>query len=251
MKNIIILLLLCSALFSKEYIDVVHLKNGSIIKGIIIEQIPNKTIKIETSGGSIFVYQMDEVIKIVKEEKYVPISTFSNHNPFKDKKLTSINPLGLVIGGISSLNFDKHISKNQVLSKKIDLWTVTKEYSSSYGEERSFTALGAGFGMGTRYYIPSTKSFSGLFAGASFDCMYTKVSIDYFNDVDYWNDPLDDYDYNSFALAAITTVGLSLPLGRIRVEPMLNLAYVFITDDYETTSGILLVPELRFGVVRF
>ena len=69
MNKSIILLLLCSALFSKEYIDVVHLKNGSIIKGIIIEQIPNKTIKIETSGGSIFVYQMDEVIKIVKEEK--------------------------------------------------------------------------------------------------------------------------------------------------------------------------------------
>ena len=107
MKNIIILLLLCSALFSKEYIDVVHLKNGSIIKGIIIEQIPNKTIKIETSGGSIFVYQMDEVIKIVKEEKLVPTSNFSNHNPFKDKKLTSINPLGLVIGGISSLNLSQ------------------------------------------------------------------------------------------------------------------------------------------------
>ncbi len=236
MKNIIIILLLCGALFAKEYIDVVHLKNGSIIKGIIIEQIPNKTIKIETSGGSIFVYQMDEVVKIIKEEKLVTISNSSNYNPFESHKLTSINPLGLVIGGISSLNFDKHISKNQVSSKKIDLWTVVS--TDYYGYETTETGLGGG--MGTRYYIPSSKPFSGLFVGASFDCVFVKV-----------NDEWDDDNYNSFALASSTTLGLSLPLASIRVEPMLNLAYVFISNDYGTSSGILLIPEVRIGLVRF
>ena len=47
--------------------DVVYLKNGSIIKGIIIEQIPNQTIKIQTADGSIFVYDMIDIVRIVKE----------------------------------------------------------------------------------------------------------------------------------------------------------------------------------------
>lgn len=47
--------------------DVVYLKNGSIIHGQIIEQIPNVSIKIQTRDGNIFVYEMEEVLKIVKE----------------------------------------------------------------------------------------------------------------------------------------------------------------------------------------
>jgi hypothetical protein len=50
-----------------NYQDVVYLKNGSVVRGIIIEQVPNKSIKIETADRSVFVYQMDEVEKLVKE----------------------------------------------------------------------------------------------------------------------------------------------------------------------------------------
>lgn len=53
---------------SPEYVDVVYLKNGASIRGMIIEQIPNKQIKIRTADGSIFVYKMEEVEKITKEE---------------------------------------------------------------------------------------------------------------------------------------------------------------------------------------
>ena len=57
--------------------DVVHLKNGSIIRGTIIEQVPNESLKIKTADGSVFVYTMDEVAKITKEEKpnaYRPVA---------------------------------------------------------------------------------------------------------------------------------------------------------------------------------
>ena len=50
-----------------NYQDVVYLKNGSVIRGIIIEQVPNKSLKIETADRSVFVYQMDEIEKLVKE----------------------------------------------------------------------------------------------------------------------------------------------------------------------------------------
>ena len=42
-------------------INIVHLKNGSVIKGFIVEIILNEKIKIETPDGSVFVYEMSEV----------------------------------------------------------------------------------------------------------------------------------------------------------------------------------------------
>ena len=34
--------------------DVVHLKNGGLIRGTIIEQIPGESLKIQTRDGSVF-----------------------------------------------------------------------------------------------------------------------------------------------------------------------------------------------------
>ena len=66
----ITLLLTLSALsaFAAEYMDVVYLENGSRVKGIIIEQIPGETISIETVDGSVFVFKVEEVVKIAKEK---------------------------------------------------------------------------------------------------------------------------------------------------------------------------------------
>ena len=77
MKNVKILFLILVSTFSLSaaaqnignYIDVVHLKNGSIIKGIIIEQIPGKSVRIKTSDGSEYVYPETAVVKFTKEEK--------------------------------------------------------------------------------------------------------------------------------------------------------------------------------------
>ncbi len=47
--------------------EVVYLKNGSIIRGLIVEQVPNTSLKIKTADGSVFVCKMEEVVKITKE----------------------------------------------------------------------------------------------------------------------------------------------------------------------------------------
>ena len=52
---------------TNSYTEVVYLKNGSIIKGIIIEQIPNEKLKIETKDGNVFVYEFKDIEKITKE----------------------------------------------------------------------------------------------------------------------------------------------------------------------------------------
>jgi len=52
-----------------EWQDVVYLQNGSVIRGMVIEQVPNVSLKIQTADGSIFVYEMKDVLKITKEQK--------------------------------------------------------------------------------------------------------------------------------------------------------------------------------------
>ncbi len=50
--------------------EVVYLKNGSIIRGSIIEQKPYESLKIQTADGNVFVFKMDEVDKITKEKPF-------------------------------------------------------------------------------------------------------------------------------------------------------------------------------------
>lgn len=75
MKKILLLLIMLMSVgthcLAQNLIEVVYLKNGSIIKGTIIEQVPNESLKIKTRDGSLIICQMDEVSKITKEESNV------------------------------------------------------------------------------------------------------------------------------------------------------------------------------------
>lgn len=64
---------LCSNLFAQTKKETVYLRNGGIIKGEILEQIPDSVVKIKTADGSIFVYKMSEIEKITKEAVNPPI----------------------------------------------------------------------------------------------------------------------------------------------------------------------------------
>ncbi len=50
--------------------DVMYLKNGSIYRGTIIEQVPGESYKIQIAGGSIISLTVAEVQKITKETAY-------------------------------------------------------------------------------------------------------------------------------------------------------------------------------------
>lgn len=54
--------------YSQQMEDVIYLRNGTIIHGIIIEQVPNVSIKIKTKDGNVFAFKMEEVDKMTKEE---------------------------------------------------------------------------------------------------------------------------------------------------------------------------------------
>ncbi|MBP5637250.1 MAG: hypothetical protein J6X25_07035 [Bacteroidales bacterium] len=92
---------------AQNYIDCVYLNNGSIIRGAILEQIPGETIKIKTGDGSIFVYQMSEVMKITKEE--AP----------KTSSGTASEPLDTSVGLLSWTYEKNRVVVNGVFSKDL------------------------------------------------------------------------------------------------------------------------------------
>jgi len=82
MRNRIILSTLLLTLFSisatvaQEVMqDVIYLKNGSMYKGTIIEEVPNTSYKIRISGGSVIALQVADIERLTKEEP--PSSTWT------------------------------------------------------------------------------------------------------------------------------------------------------------------------------
>lgn len=71
LRNLAVLFVAVFALIpvadAQQLTDVVHLKNGNVVNGIIIEQIPNETIKIQLRDGRMLIIEMSEIDRIVKE----------------------------------------------------------------------------------------------------------------------------------------------------------------------------------------
>lgn len=73
---------------AQNYDEVVYLKNGSILHGIIIEQIPNQSIKIQTKDGNVFEFYFSDIEKITKEQ----ISTGRTSRNSTKTEAIPINP---------------------------------------------------------------------------------------------------------------------------------------------------------------
>jgi len=79
--------------------DVVYLKNGSIIHGTIIEQVPNQSIKIKTRDGNVFFYKLEDIEKMTKEQSSISSNENSNRKrEIKQSGFTNITETNEAIG---------------------------------------------------------------------------------------------------------------------------------------------------------
>lgn len=70
MKKLLLLavmLIVSMSVFSRTSPETVYLKNGSIIKGVIVEYQPEKSVKILTADNSVFVCNVDDIEKVTRE----------------------------------------------------------------------------------------------------------------------------------------------------------------------------------------
>jgi hypothetical protein len=148
--------------FSQENIDVIHLKNGSIIKGEIIEMIPNNRVKIETEGGNLFVYTFDEIEKMTKET-ITASSPFKNLNNEKDggyyADYFSQSALGVAIGGGGILGLTYRYFPTEQIGIEGGAFYRPAIYEDYYEEIRS--SSGAMFAFGPIFYLKTTQNWKG------------------------------------------------------------------------------------------
>lgn len=133
MRSILfIIAIFCATFVSAQQVkNIIYLNNGSIIKGEILEQIPNESIKIKTSDGSIFVYKMSEVSKIAREEIGTEKTAYVKPKGLEyklglgyligvgDYKKTSIVPIEFGLG--------KQVNKNFYIGGSLGGWIGTNE----------------------------------------------------------------------------------------------------------------------------
>ncbi len=105
-RVLFVFVLVCNLTYGQNNLeDAVYLKNGSIIRGIIIEQVPNQSIKIQTKDRNVFFFKYDEIEKMTKEN--ISQDDLNNNTKVTNfKKKGFINFTEMIYSpGIGNLNY--------------------------------------------------------------------------------------------------------------------------------------------------
>lgn len=163
-----------------NYEEVVYLKNGSIIHGVIIEQVPNVSLKIKTKDQNIFVFKMEEIEKITKEEteQKKVVKAAKTGIDLKQKGFMNINEIGasvlllpadpVALFAFHTINgylFNPHlfigigagVEANDITAV-IPLYLESRAYLSK-GKVSPYLGLGGGYGL---MYINQGRNVGGL-----------------------------------------------------------------------------------------
>lgn len=133
------LIAVVSSFAQTNFIDVVELHNGSIIRGIITEQTPGENLKIQTADGSLFVYPMSDVKKITKEQSTVSKKTLIQQ--LNEERVAEIRKMHLDSGYLGTFNIDYVINTGDYKKMMNVAFTTVQGYQFN-------PYLFAGFGTG-------------------------------------------------------------------------------------------------------
>lgn len=195
--------------FGQSHQDVVYLKNGSIIRGMVIEQIPNESLKIQTADGSIFVYKMEEVQKITKEN-VTNKPTYGNNNYNSDERDIQIarNKDRIKTGYCGFIDLGYTFGVGEYKEGRI-------EFTTSHGV-RPIEYIFVGLGAGVSYWFDSDMVAIPIFFNIRTD-IPTGVFASPFIDVKFGYSPYDvkglygNYSVGCrFATSRKTAVSLSV-----------------------------------------
>lgn len=146
------LMFVCAG-YAQNYQEVVYLKNGSVIRGTVIEQAPGAYIKVQTSDGSVFAYNYSDVEKIVKD------STVAKSN-------RSNSGLRLGYKGFVDMGY----------SVSVDDYSVDRiEFSTTHGVQIN-KYIFAGAGVGVNYFYDAEVVGVPIYAAARYTALDTRIT---------------------------------------------------------------------------
>ncbi len=229
MKKIIVLVLIAlvtSVTFAQNnYQDVVYLKDGNIIRGIIVEQVPNESIKIETADSTIFEYNIDKIEKMTKE----------NVAPNKSKQNLEKRKgyIGLTMGpSIPVENFSDELYGNASTGLHLNLINFGYLITDNFGI--AATWFGAANGINTNEYNP--WSYGGIMVGPL-------VSYSLSNKVDWDFRPMIGYSVTTlpnFVYGTEQASSLAFNFGTLFRIHVGNKVSLLASADYFSTK-----PEFK------
>jgi len=232
--SIFVLILSCLmpkfAMSQENMVDVVYLKNGSLIKGMIIENIPNVSLKIQTSDKKVYDFKMDEIEKYTKENVTINNSAVTNPNESNNsekqfKHVIKIDPLSILIGYYKVMD---EIRINQGLTLNL-----IGGYLSSGAfdfNNKDFKLNGFVVSPELRFYVlPKEKSApNGFYIAPWTRFEYEKANINGQNVMDMSEIPNNE-DSRTYANIMAGSVGVNLGVQFVVSK--------FITFDFFTGIG--------------
>ncbi len=251
--SLLCLIALSSMVFAQNNLeDVIYLKNGSIIRGTIIEQIPNTSIKIQTSDKNIFNFNLSEIEKFTKEE---PVKkSQESQNIFKQTGFQNNTEFGILVGmgNINSYSLLGTTTPNDVTAyslSTINGWLINPNV---------FVGIGIGIEkLPIDYFIDYCLP---LFLDTRYFILKKKVTPFFYSDMGYswgWNSGSSSSDWAGIMVSAgagvsyrfIKSSSLSISVGyklqQIKLEwrrgsdnPPYNQ---IITEDENSFSNFIVI----------
>jgi len=214
---LMMLAILCTGIgttAAQTFQEIVYLKNGSVIRGTIIEQVPNESLKIRTSDGSIFAYEMTDVEKITKEQvgnRFAGRTVANETSGFG----SSLNGLGPQKGYRGFVDLGYTIGTGDFGLDRI-------EFSTSHGYQ-ILPCFYAGAGAGAHYYFDADAVEIPIFADFRADllnhsvCPFIDLKIGYtvHEDTGFYLNPQFGV---RFAVGPKTAVNLGIGYTMQRIE---------------------------------
>lgn len=133
--------------------DVIYLKNGTILKGQIIDYNSTGQLKVEIKGGSILVYDANQVQKIDKETIETAVLTPKPADRAKidketAKKIKAAEPGYILPNGLRwGVGFSPHIAAQDGIGVQFD-GTLWYQFHPLFS-----VGVGASFAMTTQWYV--------------------------------------------------------------------------------------------------
>ena len=226
MKKIIILFLTlyCIPGFSQipAMEDVIYLKTGSVLRGKIIEQ-KTGVLKIELLGGSVFVFEPNEIDSIKRENTLKrTLNSIKKNYLRRDKGFRNMTELGIIYG----VDTKKNNSPSYYYSTPADDFGISLHTVNGY---QFWPYLYAGAGVGIERLITYKQTFSPFYLRLSSEFLKRRVTPYVSFDVGYshlWKQKNDDnYSYQNKGGLYLQCGGGVRIYTASRASVMLGLAY--------------------------
>jgi hypothetical protein len=269
--------------------DIIYLKNGGVTRGTIIEIIPDKTVKIQIAGGSVFVYNFTEIDKLVKRElkAQAPVPPIApktiEKSKFKFKKqqfcnMVRVGPIGFSSYGMNVIRgyqFNRYLFLGLGVGLDAYRGIADSDNADLFSTDQSTgTAASANYFLPIfvdfRFYLRKSKTTFFIFVDAGYSPYlggnYENIQINPNATISfsYYGKPTGGGILYcpglGFKTSLTENVGLFIDLG-LKVQTYNAILYTPDNTSYpynqsppytytsEKSFGASLLPTINFGVI--